>query len=454
MSTETKPQYIPTSNACKLCSPLGASFVFKGIENSVPLIHGSQGCSTYIRRYLISHFNEPIDIASSNFTEETAVFGGGANLKLAIENIIKQYKPDLIGIATTCLSETIGDDVPFIIKSFKKNNSNNTGPSIVSVSTPSYSGTHIDGFHGAVKSVVDSIAVKQNKKEKHINIFPGMLSPADFRHIKEILSDFNTGYVMLPDYSDTFDGPLWTEYQKIPKGGTPIKDIVSMGDGTATIEFGSILACMESGGKLLQEKFKIPCYSLGIPIGINETDAFFQTLETITGNRIPEKHKDERGRLIDAYADGHKYVFESRAVVYGEEDLVVGMASFLSEVGIIPVLCASGGKSRLLKKKIYQKVPNAKSIGVNVLEGADFVEIEEAARELDPDFLIGNSKGYKLARKIKKPLIRVGFPIHDRLGGARTIHVGYKGAQQLFDIISNTIISARQDGSPVGYTYM
>jgi Nitrogenase molybdenum-iron protein, alpha and beta chains len=70
-----------------MCTPLGASLVFQGIEGCVPLLHGSQGCSTYMRRYLISHFKEPVDIASSNFTEETAVFGGGANLKLAIENV-------------------------------------------------------------------------------------------------------------------------------------------------------------------------------------------------------------------------------------------------------------------------------------------------------------------------------------------------------------------------------
>ena len=79
MKNRQNEEYKATSNACKLCSPLGASLVFRGIENSVPLLHGSQGCSTYIRRYLISHFNEPVDIASSNFTEETAVFGGGAN---------------------------------------------------------------------------------------------------------------------------------------------------------------------------------------------------------------------------------------------------------------------------------------------------------------------------------------------------------------------------------------
>ena len=454
MKIMAKEEYTPTKNACKLCSPLGASFVFKGVANSVPMLHGSQGCSTYIRRYLISHFNEPIDIASSNFTEETAIFGGGANLKLAIENIIKQYKPELIGIASTCLSETIGDDVGLMLREYRKNNSEKKQPEIVSVSTPSYSGTHIDGFHATVRSLVDSIAVQENKQAAHINIFPGMLSPADFRYLKEVFNDFKTDYVMLPDYSDTFDGPLWTEYQKIPEGGTKMKDIASMGSAGASIEFGRILAEEESAGKLLKERFKIPCFSTGLPIGINETDLFFKAMETITGKSTPEKHVKERNRLIDAYADGHKYVFEARAAIYGEEDLVVGLAAFLSEVGIIPVLCASGGKSGNLEAKLGEVIPDLGEKNITIVEGADFMEIEEAAKDLSPDFLIGSSKGYKMSREMKIPLIRVGFPIHDRLGGGRIIHAGYRGAQQLFDTISNTIIALRQDDSPVGYTYM
>jgi len=447
-------QYKATSNACKLCSPLGASLVFRGIEKSVPLLHGSQGCSTYIRRYLISHFNEPVDIASSNFTEETAVFGGSANLKLAVQNIIKQYEPEFIGVATTCLSETIGDDVPMIVIDYHKKNSGKKSPVIVSVSTPGYSGTHIDGFHGAVKAAVDSISVKEDQEAKHINLFPGMLSPADYRHLKGIFKDFGADHVMLPDYSQTLDGPLWSEYQKIPEGGTSIKQINSMGSAAASIEFGRILAEEESAGKLLQNRFKVPCHSMGLPIGVNETDIFFDAISKITGKPVPEKYIGERGRLIDSYVDGHKYVFEARAVVYGEEDLVVGLASFLSEIGVIPILCASGGKSGHLRDKLCQVIEGFESMGIETLDGADFVEIGDSAKKLSPDFLIGNSKGYKLARKLNKPLIRIGFPIHDRMGGARILHIGYKGAQQLFDMISNTIIASRQDASPVGYTYM
>ena len=94
-----------TQNACKLCNPLGACLAFRGIESCVPFLHGSQGCATYIRRYLISHYKEPIDIASSNFHEETAVFGGSHNLKIGLKNVSDQYKPQVIGVATTCLTE-------------------------------------------------------------------------------------------------------------------------------------------------------------------------------------------------------------------------------------------------------------------------------------------------------------------------------------------------------------
>ena len=52
------------------------------------------------------------------------------------------------------------------------------------------------------------------------------------------------------------------------------------------------------------------------------------------------------------------------------------------------------------------------------------------------------------------PLIRVGFPVHDRVDGPRLLHVGYRGAQQLFDRIVNELIGAAQDESPVGYSYM
>jgi nitrogenase molybdenum-iron protein NifN len=454
MKAKKKEAYVATKNACKLCSPLGASLVFKGIRGSVPLLHGSQGCSTYIRRYLISHFKEPVDIACSNFAEQTAIFGGGANLKIALENILRQYNPELIGVATTCLSETIGDDVPMFIKEYHEMHSDKALPPIVHVSTPSYQGTHMQGFHASVRAIVASLADStRSGAPSQVNLFPGMLSPEDLRHLKGIAKDFELHMMVLPDYSKTLDGPLWGEYQRIPPGGTTVAAIRQSGSALASVEFGEILArAPQTAGTFLNTAFALPHYRLGLPVGIQATDEFLGTLETISGRPTPETYIEERGRLLDSLVDGHKYVNQMKAVVYGEEDLVAAIAGFLSEIGVLPVLCASGGNSGHLASVINTYFPNERQI--QVMPGADFVDIENEAQKLQPDLLIGNSKGYSMARRMKVPLIRVGFPIHDRLGGARMLHVGYRGAQQLFDRIANTLIEKRQQDSAVGYTYM
>jgi nitrogenase molybdenum-iron protein NifN len=456
---DTTADYSPTKNACKLCAPLGASLVFMGIENAVPLLHGSQGCATYIRRYLISHFKEPVDIASSNFTEETAIFGGGANLKRAVENLTRQYRPALIGIATTCLSETIGDDVPMMLKSIREERVSGPDhvPQLVHVSTPSYRGSHMDGFHEAVRALVDKLVKKpaHSPPAPHsVNLFPGMLSCEDLRHLKEIFADFDLSVTMLPDYSERLDGALWSEYRPIQPGGTTLEAISEMGNAAASIEFGETLKHRESAGKWMESRFGVSCRNLGIPIGVNATDAFFEVLSSVSGISTPDVHVKSRERLIDAYVDGHKYLSGLRAVVYGEEDLVIAMAGFLTEVGILPVLCATGAKSGLFRSSLLQAVPSLASSAVEILESTDFMDLEQVANTLGPDFIIGHSKGYPMARGLQLPLIRVGFPVHDRIGGSRLLHVGYRGAQQLFDRIVNTLIGHRQDASEIGYTYI
>jgi len=78
----------------------------------------------------------------------------------------------------------------------------------------------------------------------------------------------------------------------------------------------------------------------------------------------------------------------------------------------------------------------------------------DVCKDTQADIVIGSSKGYSLARKLGIPLVRAGFPIHDRIGGQRILHVGYRGAQQLFDRIVNALIEAQQEASSVGYSYV
>jgi len=446
------PSYTATTNACKLCKPLGASIAFRGIEGCVPFLHGSQGCATYMRRYIISHFNEPIDIASSSLGEKNAIYGGGPNLKLGLKNVTAKYAPKLIGVATTCLTETIGDDVPMLLAEYRKEFATADSPLLVHVSTPSYSGTHMEGFHAAVRAVVEQLAGPALPNDS-INLLSGFISPADIRYLREVSRDFGIAATILPDYSDTLDGPALNEYPLIPEGGTPLAAIRAMGGAKATIELGATLPKVTAGA-VLRDVHGTPLHRTGLPIGIRATDAFFELLAELTGREIPGQHTATRGRLIDSMVDGHKYVFGKKAVVYGEEDLVVGLTALLAEIGVRPVLCASGGKSGRMEEGIAAAIENLDCPMPVVKEDVDFFDIETLAEELEVDLVVGHSKGYAFARRRNLPMVRVGFPIHDRIGGQRILHLGYHGAQALFDLIANTLIEKKQDDSPVGYSYM
>ena len=232
----------------------------------------------------------------------------------------------------------------------------------------------------AVKAVVDQLA-HSGEATGAVNLLPGFVSPADIRYLKEVLGDFGVPGIILPDISETLDGQAQLDYDKIPAGGTPLAAIKAMGASRATLEFGRTLFPQATAGRLLEERFGVPWRPLGMPIGLRETDEFFKVLEDLAGVSTPAKHAAERGRLIDAYVDGHKYIFNKRAVVYGEEDLVVGIVSFLAEIGVKPVLCASGGRSGRLAAAVAEVTGTLLPEPPVVREGMDFFEIaEEAAR--------------------------------------------------------------------------
>lgn len=441
-------------NACKVCAPLGAALVYAGLKRTITIMHGSQGCSTYIRRYMISHFREPLDIASSSFGEEEAVFGGKESLRVGLENITTQYQPDLIGVCTTCLSETIGEDMDGIIKDIKRECEGLELPPIVHVSTPSYKHTHVEGFHHTMRALCEQYA-KSGERQHLLNVMPGMVSPEDLRYIKQLLKDAGIPMALLTDYSETLDGGNWARYEKVPKGGTSLETLASSANAMASLELGRVLAeNKKTAGTHLQERFAVAAMRLGFPMGLRETDTMLEQLVSFFDVEPPPHWEEERSRLIDAYVDAHKYFFGHRAAVFGDPDLVVGMVSFLDEIGIQPVIVATGTYCDDFEAILAEVMTHYDVGDVEIMTGVDHTQIEERLSALNPTMLIGNSKGFPMSKALNIPLYRVGFPIHDRFGAQRIQHFGYKGALNLLDGITNLLIENSQRESEVGYFYM
>ena len=449
MTTST-PVREPVQNACKLCAPLGACLALRGVRGSMPLLHGSQGCSTYIRRYLIGHFREPCDIPASNFDESAAVFGGEAILTRALANVTRQFAPELVGVATTCLSETIGDDVPALLRKATAE-MGPEAPATMHVSTPSYAGTHAEGFHQTVRALVAHAVREAPRQSDLVALLPGIVSPVDMRHLRELAQARGMRPVLVPDYGESWDGGVWDTWQPLPEGPTGLPEIASLGAAGTVIALGGVLPRGETAADLVASRAGCVALHLELPIGVRATDRFVAALGGDSEAGRPAGLARERSRLLDSYVDAHKQAAGRRIALWGEVDLVVALAGFCYEIGLVPVVCASGSDDRRLGERIEALRPTGADLP-RVLPDSDFVSIEAACREEGIDLLVGNSKGYAMARAMGRPLLRVGFPVHDRLHGARMRLLGYAGTQELLDRISDALIGAEQADSRVGYT--
>ncbi|MCX9082964.1 MAG: nitrogenase molybdenum-iron protein subunit beta [Candidatus Methanoperedens sp.] len=424
-----------TINPAKTCQPLGAVYAALGIHRCMPHSHGSQGCLSYLRMALSRHYREPAIATTSSFHEGTAVFGGLANLKEALVNVTTIYKPDIVAIHTTCVAETIGDDVGTFIEEIKNDGIIDPAIRIFYANTPSYVGTHITGYDNMVKAMVNHFP-KKGKPNGKINVIPGFIEPGDIREIKHILRLMGIPAIVFPDQTNVLDSPLTGKDADYPKGGTTIPDLIDSANSLATFAL-----CRYSGGsaaRLMEQKFKMPSKIGPIPIGIENTDEFVMNLKAVTGKEIPEDFEDERGRLVDILTDAHPHFHGKKVAIFGDPDTILGITGMCRSMGMEPTYVLTGTKSEEWEKETRQIAPDAE-----VISGGDLFLLHQKIKNNPVDLLIGNSHGKYIARAEDIPQIRVGFPISDRANLHYFPIVGYRGAAMLATRIGNKLLDRK-----------
>ncbi|MDR1676825.1 MAG: radical SAM protein, partial [Deltaproteobacteria bacterium] len=429
-----------------MCFPLGVVTAFYGVSRSMNLLHGSQGCSTYIRRHMATHYNEPVDIASSSLSEEGTVFGGEKNLLKGLNNLIRLYKPEIIGVSTTCLAETIGEDLAGSLKKFKDDNPN-LKTTLIPVNAPGYGGTHFEGYWRGLKAITANLDL-DSRAHGGLNIIIGPASPADVRSLKEFLNQTGLSYTIFPDISDNLDGGFNPIYSRLPLGGTTLSDIIKMAGAGLTLELSLFVPPEDSPGLYLEKNYGVKCLKLAPPIGLKATDDFIKTIRDF-GGQIPKSATEERGRLMDAMGDSHKYSALGRAAVFGDPDFVYSTSRLCAENGLVTKLAATGSKCPSLipiLNDILIPVSSVVAAGeVKIADSADFALIETESQRLGVNILIGSSEGRRLSQKKNIPLVRATFPIHDHVGGQRVRTMGYLGSTIYLDRMVNQLISQEEE---------
>jgi nitrogenase molybdenum-iron protein beta chain len=424
-------------NPAKTCQPLGAMYAALGIHGCLPHSHGSQGCCAYHRMHLTRHFRDPVMASSSSFTEGASVFGGAANLKTSIKNIFAIYNPEIIAVHTTCLSETIGDDLPNIIKQAEIPE----GKTVIHINTPSYQGSHITGFSGMCKAMVSYLCQSDGFQKDQVNVLPGFVNPGDMREIRRIVNELGIKLVMFPDTSGVVDAPLTSRYQMFPDGGATVAEIRDAGNSELTLALGAFAS--NDAADLLQEKCGVTGIPLKLPIGLVATDAFVMALKDWFGVEIPKSLAVERGQVVDTLIDTHFHYQGKTVAVFGDPDHVIAMTEFLITMGMVPKYILTGTPGKAFETEISALLGAAGITGSKVKAEGDLFELQQWIREAPVDLLIGTSYGKYIARAEDIPFVRFGFPILDRAVHPLMPVVGYRGCLRLIEQISNALLDRR-----------
>ena len=442
---EVKERTALTVNPAKTCQPVGAMYAALGVHGCLPHSHGSQGCCSYHRSALTRHYKEPVMAATSSFTEGSSVFGGQANLMQAIETIFTVYEPEIIAVHSTCLSETIGDDLNQIVIKAREEGKVPFGKFVIQAATPSYVGSHVTGYANMLEAFVKYFAEKTDEKRRQINLLSGWVEPSDMRELKRLMRVMKIKSVLLPDTSDVLDTPMTGKFEMYPKGGTTIPEMVSMGDSMQTLGLGEWAT--QKAAITLDNTCKVPFEITDIPVGIKATDRFIQALAKAGRVSIPEQISEERGRLLDVITDMHQYLYGKRVAVYGDPDNIIPLIEFLVDMDMKPVYIVSGTPGKRFEERmegiISERIPEAKYKNG---PQADMFLMHQWIKENPVDLLIGNTYGKYIARDENIPFVRMGFPIIDRIGHSYFPTIGYMGGLRIVEKILSVLMD-KQDSS-------
>ena len=428
------------------CQPAGAQYAGIGIKDCIPLVHGGQGCTMFVRLLFAQHFKENFDVASTSLHEDSAVFGGHQRIQDGVMTLVRRY-PDLrvIPVITTCSTEVIGDDVEGNITTLNKMlkaEFPDRKVYVVPVHTPSFKNSQVGGYSECVLSVFKTVTTAKTAPTGKLNLFPGWVNPGDVVLLKSYLSEMGIDGSVFMDTED-FDSPTLPDKSIHTHGRTTVEDIQASTGAVASVALARYEGA--STATYLQQEFEVPAHIVSTPYGIGNTDAFLQKLSELTGKPIPDSLIKERGLAIDALQDlAHMFFANKKVALFGHPDLVIGLAEFCLEVELEPVLLLLGDdNSRYKKDPRILALKDKCTWDMEVVCNADLWELEKRVK--DPahkiDLILGHSKGRYVAIDKSIPMARVGFPTFDRAGLYRKPTMGYKGAMELGEAIANAMFT-------------
>ena len=423
-------------NPLKMSQPIGGALAFMGLRGAMPLLHGSQGCTSFGLVLFVRHFKEAIPLQTTAMSEVATVLGGYENVEQAVLNIISRTKPEIIGICSTGVTETKGDDVEGYIRLIRQKHPHLAKFPLVYVSTPDFKDAFQDGWGKTVakmvEALIDAPKTAARRDPTRVNVLPGChLTPGDIDELRTIIEDFGLEPAFLPDLAGSLDGHIPDEFTPTTIGGIGVEEVATMGSAGWTIAIG---AQMRAAAEAMTQKTGVPSRVFERLCGLEPNDQFITFLSEISGRPAPLKYRRQRGQLVDAMLDAHFHIGGRKLAIGAEPDLLYDLSSALHEMGAHVSVAVTTTQSPVLQHVATDEV----LIG-------DLEDLETLAKARGCDLMVTHSHGRQAAERLAIPFYRAGIPMFDRLGARHQLSVGYRGTRDFIFKIANLIIADHEE---------
>lgn len=441
MAASVAPARSVSVNPLKSSAPLGAAMAFLGVAESIPLFHGSQGCTAFALVLMVRHYKETIPIQTTAMNEVSTILGGADHMEEALLNLKSRVKPRLIGVCTTALVETRGEDFAGDLALIRKRRAEElAGTEVVFASTPDFTGALEEGWSKAVTAMIESLVhpiEDEPISARQVNILPGVhLTPADIDHVRALCDAFGLAPIILPDISESLAGSVPERWVPTSYGGVTVEEVARMGASVATLAIGEH---MRAPADAMQARTGVRSQAFSGLTGLAAMDAFVSALAKIAGIPVPPRLRRRRSELVDTMLDAHFHIGGKRLAIAAEPDLLQALSTTLASCGgetAVAVTTANGSVA-------------LKSVPADVLVG-DLGDFERLAGMREIDLLITHSHGRQASARLQIPLLRAGFPIFDRIGMQHRLWVGYEGTRNLLLEVANLFQAEHHEPTPAG----
>ncbi|MEO1150874.1 MAG: ferredoxin:protochlorophyllide reductase (ATP-dependent) subunit B [Pseudomonadota bacterium] len=393
---------------------VGAMRVATAMEDMHYVLHAPQG-DTYadLLFTMIERRQKRPPVTYTTF-EARDLGGDTAELfKKAAREALDRFKPSALMVGASCTAELIQDDPGGLAKAL------DLAVPVIPLELPSYQRKESWGAAETFYQIVRHLTARDMPKRSAETGRPTCnllgATALGFRHrddVKEI-----TGLLACLGIDVHVCAPL----------GARVDDIRAL----AAADFNVVLypETGESAARWLEKNCGQP-FTKTVPIGIGATHDFIDEVCALTGVKPPDRANSPSNFPWWSKSIDSTYLTGKRVFVFGDATHAIAAARVAAQEFAFEVV-GLGCYNREFARDVRDA---AKAHGVEPLITDDYLAVEAAIAEAEPELVLGTQMERHIAKRLGLPCAVISAPVHVQDFPARfSPQMGFEGANVLFD---------------------